>query len=81
MSADPSVSSSPLVERETWYFTFGFAHRHAGCYFVVKDATLDEAREEMFAKFGREWAFQYDDTGWHKHGVSQAEKWGLTEIA
>lgn len=34
----------------------------------------------MLATFGREWAFQYNEADWHKHGVSQAEKYGLAEI-
>jgi len=76
----PPVSSRPVEERETWYFTFGQAHAFPNGYFVVRDATYAEARERMFATFGREWAFQYNDADWHKHGVSIAEKWNLREI-
>jgi hypothetical protein len=67
--------------RQRWYFTFGVGQPNAGRYYVVDEATFAEARERMFAVFGREWAFQYDDADWHKGGVSQADKWHLTEIA
>jgi hypothetical protein len=70
----------PYNEPQTWYFTFGFAHEHAGHYVRVEGMGGDEAREAMFAAFGREWGFQYDDAGWFKHGVSQAERYGLTEL-
>lgn len=67
-------------ERQTWWFTFGAAHGHPDGFFVVEDATGDEARELMLATFGRDWAFQYDEGQWWKHGVSQEEKYGLHEI-
>lgn len=66
--------------RQTWYFTFGFLQSNAGNYVVVRDATFSEAREKMFSRFGREWAFQYDENDWHRDGVSQAERYGLKEI-
>lgn len=68
-------------DRQTWYFTFGVGQSNAGRFYKVDDATYEEARERMLRLFGREWAFQYDDEDWHKHGVSQAEKYGLVEIA
>ena len=75
-----SPTNTEATPRETWYFTFGSAHRHANHYFVVENATYDEARERMVALFGRDWAFQYDETQWHEHGVSQAEKYGLERL-
>ena len=69
-----------MNERQTWYFTFGFSHEHPNRYVVIENATYDEARRQMFAAFGRKWAFQYDHAGWFKHGVSQAEKYSLTEL-
>jgi hypothetical protein len=71
----------PYDEPQTWYFTFGFAHPHAGTFVRIENAPGDAAREQMFARFGRDWGFQYDDAAWHKHGISQAEKYGLIEIA
>lgn len=71
---------SDPAAKQTWYFTFGFGQPNAGRYFVVKDATNDEARERMFHAFGRNWGFQYDADEWTEDGVSQAEKYGLTEI-
>lgn len=66
--------------RQTWYFTFGWGQQHANRFFVVKDATYEQARERMFNAFGREWGFQYDEAQWVRDGVSQAEEYGLTEI-
>lgn len=67
-------------ERQTWYFTFGSAHPHAGKFLVIDDATYEEAREQMLARFARDWAFQYDEAGWHRNGISQAEKYGLERL-
>lgn len=69
--------------RQTWYFTFGVGidQPNRGRYYVVKDSTYDEARARMFDVFGREWAFQYDESQWFRDGISQAERWGLEEIA
>lgn len=66
--------------RETWYFTFGFDHQHTGRFVVIEDATYDEARDRMFAAFGREWGFQYDESQWHRNGVSQEQKWRLKRL-
>jgi hypothetical protein len=75
-----AVERIPYNEPQTWYFTFGSGQPNANRFFVVRDATCDEARDKMFHTFGKEWGFQYDDTDWHTHGVSQAEQYGLTEI-
>ena len=68
------------MKRETWYFTFGSGQPHANQFFVVKNATYDEAREKMVHAFGQRWGFQYDEAGWVQDGVSQAEEYNLTEI-
>ena len=68
------------VGRQTWYFTFGSGQPNANRYFVVRGATYEEARQRMVAVFERVWAFQYDEAGWVRNGVSQAEQYGLTEI-
>jgi len=66
---------------ETYYFTFGYDHAHPKGYVVIEAVSWDAARDEMFAHFGRAWAFQYDESAWHKHGISMAEKYGLHEAA
>lgn len=71
---------SRLPAKQRWYFTFGNGQPNAGHYFVVDDATFREARAEMLEKFGRLWAFQYDETEWNRDGVSQAERYGLAEL-
>lgn len=86
--ADATASLAAIATREripgdqpqTWYFTFGVGQPNAGRFYKVEKATFAEARERMVANFGREWAFQYDGVDWHKHGVSQEERWGLREI-
>lgn len=65
----------------TFYFTFGFSHPLANQYVVIEAADWEAARLEMFGRYGRNWGFQYDHDGWHKDGVSQAEKYGLTVVA
>jgi hypothetical protein len=65
---------------QTWYFTFGIGQPFAGRYFVVQDATYEEARERMVHAFGRNWGFQYDEAEWFRDGLSQAEQYNLTEI-
>lgn len=71
-----------MPELQTWYFTFGVGDPvNAGRYVVVRDATFADARAQMVEAFGRAWAFQYDEEQWTKGGVTQAEKWGLEELA
>lgn len=70
-----------MTERKTWYFTFGIGHpMFADRYVVFHDLTSAEARARMMQSFGRQWAFQYDDELWHECGISQADKYGLTEL-
>lgn len=79
-AADERPTGAPDGEAQTWFFTFGFNHPQTGRYIVIRNADVNEARDKMFAAFGREWGFQYDWDDWHKGGVSQAEKYGLTEM-
>lgn len=69
--------------KQTWYFTFGVGidQPHRNRYYVVRDATYEEARERMVSVFGRAWAFQYDESQWFRDDVSQAERYDLKEIA
>jgi len=62
--------------RQDWYFTFGYAHRHPGCYTVIY-GTFAEARAEMVRRHGREWAFQYssaEEAGVERYGLRQVER-------
>lgn len=53
------------MEREQWwYFTFGCGQKHAGHY-VKFFGRYYEAREKMFATFGKQWAFQYSEEEWN----------------
>lgn len=53
-----------MSEKQQWYiFTFGVGQRHSGHY-VKFYGTYEETREQMFAKYGREWAFQYSESQW-----------------
>ncbi len=70
------------------YFTFGCGidNPNRNCYVVIKGKTL-EAREEMFKRFGKKWAFQYTESQWvdQKHPISgkigtQAEIYCLKKI-
>ncbi len=62
------------IERQSWYFTFGFGQKHEDKYTVIY-GTFSEAREKMFLNHGSIWCMQYpskEDAG--------VDKFGLTEI-
>ena len=61
-------------DRKDWYFTFGCGQAHAGHYAVIS-GTCDEARQEMFRRFGRQWSMQYASA--EEAGV---EKWNLERL-
>lgn len=68
---------------ERFYFTFGYDHAHPNGYVVIEAESWDAARDQMFAHFGRAWAFQYDEATWRpeRHGgLTLAEKHGLHEV-
>lgn len=58
----------------TWVFTFGAGQKHEG-HFVRISGTFEEARAEMFARYGKEWAFQYSEEEWNDW-CERAEKIG-----
>ena len=58
-----------------WYFTFGFGQPHEGCYHIIKTNNSEDARDEMFKRFGTKWAMQYDSA--EEAGV---EEFHLREI-
>lgn len=49
--------------RDEWIFTFGSGQPHAG-HFVRIKGTYEEARAEMFRRYGSRWAFQYSAAEW-----------------
>jgi len=64
-----------------YYFTFGFGQVHENCFHVVTAKGYGEARDRMFEKFGKKWAFQYSEKQWYNEkGVSQQEQFNLKEI-
>jgi hypothetical protein len=67
-------------ERKSYYFTFGISHGYASRYVVIEAEDAGEARDEMLRRHGRQWAFQYDDTDWFRDGISQADRYNLTEL-
>lgn len=54
--------NSPSEWKE-WVFTFGCGQPNAG-KFVRISGTFNEAREEMFRRYGSAWAFQYSAEEW-----------------
>lgn len=60
--------------RQPWYFTFGMGNRYAGMYEVI-EGTCNEARDEMFRRYGKEWAFQYKDAE-----AAGVERWNLKRL-
>ena len=77
---------------ERYYFTFGVGidKPHRCCYHVIEAASYEQARDEMFRRFGDKWAFQYDEAGWlmknprtvgeWHEGYTQAELFNLKKI-
>lgn len=67
--------------KQRWYFTF--MEKQTGLHdkYIVFEGTHAEARQSMFNHYGDQWAFQYPEEQWvDEDGVTQAEKYGLTEI-
>ena len=50
---------------KTYIFTFGCGHPFAGRYVKI-DGTYEGAREKMFEMFGKNWAFQYEESEYHE---------------
>lgn len=51
---------------ERYYFTFGVGidNPHSNCYHVIEAESYEDARDEMFNRFGACWAFQYTEEQW-----------------
>jgi hypothetical protein len=67
------------MDEQEYYFTWGFGQGHDNCFIKIY-GTYDSARAEMARRFGTKWAFQYGESGWFKDGISQQQRYGLTEI-
>lgn len=63
-----------MTEKHDWYFTFCGDSQYAKNYVVI-NGTGDETSEEMFRRYGENWAMQYASA----EGAGVA-RWGLTEI-
>ena len=53
----------PEKKEEYWIFTFGSGQKHEGRYTKIK-GTFNSARQKMFERYGRAWAFQYSEEEW-----------------
>ena len=60
-----------------WIFTFGYGQAMQG-YCVRVKGSYAEARQKMFDKFGRNWAFQYSAEDWDKWKEDKSKPW-ITE--
>lgn len=58
-----------------WYFTFGFGQPNQNGYHIVTAQDREQARAEMFRRFGQKWSFQYDSPQ-----AAGVEKFGLHEV-
>ena len=54
----------PTPEKEEWWiFTFGWGQRYQNKYVKIW-GTYESAREKMFERYGKAWAFQYSEKEW-----------------
>ena len=51
------------VQGQWWYFVFGEGKKHEGHYVRIFGTPIG-AREEMNARYGSEWSFQYRQKYW-----------------
>ena len=52
------------AEKECWVFTFGYGQKHEGKFVKIYGRDFGDARQVMFDRYGREWAFQYSEEEW-----------------
>ena len=64
-----------------YYFTFGFNHAYPNGFVKIQAEDPTKARIEMIKRFGKKWAFQYDEETWNKDGESQQQKFNLNEVS
>jgi len=63
-----------------YYFTFCQRLPTKNCFIVFESDNYYDARKQMVERFGSEWAFQYDENEWVEDGISQQERYNLTEL-
>ena len=64
------------MEHKQWLvFTFGADQPNAGKYVRIF-GTYGEAREKMFAKYGKKWSFQYSEEEWSEW-IDEAKEAGV----
>ena len=69
-----------MEEKKWYYFTFGSNQKHCGHY-VKRFGTYGEARQQMFDKYGDNWAFQYSEDDWKKWESDENRGWDMeTEL-
>ncbi len=78
------MSMNSIVEEmnndDGYYFTFMYKQKEHNRYVHIK-GDYGEARKQMVARFGDQWAMQYSANQWFdKDGKSQAELYNLKEI-
>ena len=62
-----------MEDKKNWIFTFGVGQPYEGHYVKIY-GTFAQARDEMFRRFGREWAFQYSEEEWQAW-LERKPKW------
>ncbi len=63
-------------EAITWYFTFGFVHKHPNSYIKIW-GTFEDARDTMVDNYGAKWAFQYPEGDIIQHDI---ERFNMKEV-
>ena len=61
---------------KNYYCTFGCGQVHQNGYVKISANTENEAREEMFRRFGNKWCTSYTE----KEFLPQIEKYNLREV-
>lgn len=70
MALREKIDSCNQNVKEHWYFTFGLGSQRPYNYVKIY-GTYDDARDEMFKRYGKDWAFQYDERSWKRSYCSQ----------
>lgn len=63
----------PTQEQKNWIFTFGSGQLHEGHYVKIF-GTYEEARLQMFERYGDQWGFQYSEEEWN-NWLNERPKW------
>ena len=71
--ADDSDATS---DRPAWFITFCLSDPRADNYAILRSQDYGDARQEAFARFGKDWAFMYNIEDLQP----QIAAFGLTEL-